>query len=555
MTVQPSQSAQEPLEPLIESSRGPTYNGGGCPCSACSWLLKVYAILALLAILLAPIICLVAAFLPGGLGLGTLLAIAIGVPILCIVTLLWPVCLYDPDAYDNVGMTQFTLNGNTMTYENYYSKLVDFANAATTKTWRKDLGKWFEDFTTTDKMVGTWGCGTKMYYSFATCKEKLQQMNSKISADTLKRESQLALGFFNNVSWREAGRFALGARKDDHAFCRPLLAEMFSAKSNPGWTPASLRSEFKNLFAHITTLDHNNRNGHRGANDPFFPSKTKSILTQWTLKVLHRVGLGMDLTDAEAEELSAMQTVGLLTAGATSTICSIFLFYAFFTKPTLLARAKYIEKYRPFIQKRWPTKEWTVAKLDLMGSMFLDAMLFAGGRSVPLSMDLVLGYILTRNKPESCVGVDFKKEENIRSLLMEAMRLHPVVTTVPYWVKGDDTSTGQGTWEHEAVWIDRALADPSVFPEPDAFLLNRPGQGSTDESSTSNSIAWAEFALVDGKNDHPHSHGCPAKDLSINMIVAFVQEYHAAGPWRVVDDNIHFDYYGTIEGFKCTKMV
>lgn len=36
-----------------------------------------------------------------------------------------------------------------------------------------------------------------------------------------------------------------------------------------------------------------------------------------------------------------------------------------------------------------------------MGSMFLDAMLFAGGRSVPLSMDLVLGYILTRNKPES----------------------------------------------------------------------------------------------------------------------------------------------------------
>ena len=84
---------------------------------------------------------------------------------------------------------------------------------------------------------------------------------------------------------------------------------------------------------------------------------------------------------------------------------------------------------------------------------------------------------------ESCVGVDFKMEENIRSLLMEAMRLHPVVTTVPYWVKGDEsTSTGQGTWEHEAVCIDRALADPAVFPEPDAFLLNRPGQGSTDES-------------------------------------------------------------------------
>lgn len=75
------------------------------------------------------------------------------------------------------------------------------------------------------------------------------------------------------------------------------------------------------------------------------------------------------------------------------------------------------------------------------------------------------------------------------------------------------------------------------------------------ESSTSNSIAWAEFACIDGKIGHPFSHCCPAKDLSINMIVAFVQEYHAAGPWRVVDDNIDFDYYGTLHGFKCVKLV
>lgn len=82
---------------------------------------------------------------------------------------------------------------------------------------------------------------------------------------------------------------------------------------------------------------------------------------------------------------------------------------------------------------------------------------------------------------ESCVGVDFTTEENIRSLLMEAMRFHPLVSTLPYWVKGEETSTGQGTWQHEAVCIDRALADPAVFPEPEVFLLNRPGQGSTDE--------------------------------------------------------------------------
>ena len=194
-----------------------------------------------------------------------------------------------------------------------------------------------------------------------------------------------------------------------------------------------------------------------------------------------------------------------------------------------------------------------------MGSVFLDAMFFAGGRSVPLAMDLVLGYILTSNKPdtwlrwhmaqavplldaqeyygildsekvfwkstfnkqklgkvrweirkwkkgrkgqgrqlqtsakESIKGVDFKKEENIRSLMMEAMRFHPVVTTVPYWITSG-TSTGQGRWEHEAVCIDRALADPAVFQDPDTFMLNRPGQGSTDDPMISKESASFFYA-------------------------------------------------------------
>ena len=334
------QSTREPLEPLLLSSRGPA-NLGCCPCS---WLLKLFVILALLGILLAPIVCLVAAILPGPLTGQTLLAIAVGVPILGILILFMPVCVYDPDSYDNVGLTQFTLNGNTFTYENYYSKLVDFMHAASTNldTWRQDYAKWFEQFTTTDKMVGTMGCGTKMYYSYATCKEKLQQMTPRISENSLKRESQLALGVFNNVSWPEVGRFCLGLTKDDHAFVRPFLAEMFSP--NGRWTPASLRSEFKSLFASIVTLDHNNRNGHRGKFEPFFPSKSKNVLTQWTLKVLHRIAFDMELTDAEAEEMAALQTVSLVTAGATSKMCSIFVFYAFFTKPTLLSRTTFIEK-------------------------------------------------------------------------------------------------------------------------------------------------------------------------------------------------------------------
>lgn len=335
-------SAREPLQPLIDV--GPT-NGRTPDSSGCSsWVLKLCAILALLGILLAPIICLVAAILPGGLGFQSLLAIAVGVPLICIIILVWPVSVYDPDPYQNVGYTQFTLNGNTFNYENYFSKLVDFMYAAGSKTWRQDYALWFQAFTTTDKMVGTMGCGTKMYYSHATCKEKLREMTPRISDGTLKRESQLALGLFNNISWPEVGRFGLGTTKEDHAFVRPFLAEMFSSAKG-SWTSASLHSDFKYLFARISTLDHNNRNGHRGAREPFFPSQSKNILTQWTMKILHRIGLGMEITDSEAEELAALQTVSLLAAGATSKLCAMFLYYAFFTKPTLQARQKYIEKH------------------------------------------------------------------------------------------------------------------------------------------------------------------------------------------------------------------
>ena len=58
---------------------------------------------------------------------------------------------------------------------------------------------------------------------------------------------------------------------------------------------------------------------------------------------------------------------------------------------------------------------------------------------------------------KECIkGIDFTKESNILLLLMETMRYHPVVTTVPYWVKKTSTSTGHG-WEHEAVCIDAHL--------------------------------------------------------------------------------------------------
>merc|ERR1711957_837666 len=179
---------------------------------------------------------------------------------------------------------------------------------------------------------------------------------------------------------------------------------------------------------------------------------------------------------------------------------------------------KWMGRYKALLKKKWPELEGEDDhKLDVLASAFLDTMTQAGGRSVPLAIDLTLGYIL-----------------------MECMRFHPPVTVIPTWVREEEDSD---EWHHELICVDRTCADPEVFPDPDEFRLDR---------NPACHMAWADFAYVNGDKAHPHSHGCPGKELSISMTVAFVMAYQAAGPWDVDAGKIQLNFYGT-KGFKCTK--
>merc|ERR1712129_380564 len=122
------------------------------------------------------------------------------------------------------------------------------------------------------------------------------------------------------------------------------------------------------------------------------------------------------------------------------------------------------------------------------------------------------------------------------------MRFHPPVTVLPTWIRGE--GSGAEAWRHELICLDRALADPSVFSDPDTFNIHR-------ENNEAASMAWADFALVDGDLGNPHSHACPGKELSINMVVAFVQEFFEAG-FSPPEKEVVLNYYGT-KGFKVSK--
>jgi len=500
---------------------------------------------------IAPLECVISWI--AGVGHGKILcAAAFGVPIIACCILCFPIS-YDGEALESSGCCcGFRLNGAEFGISNYFNRLTTFAKAASSSGFSDDgkvakfrvkLRRWFDDQTDGDPNLGIkFGGNTQMVYSWSDCKQRMTAMGSRISQQTLKRENELALVVLNN----SMGKFGLGTSNKAHSIVRPYLAHLFDCAEGEGWTFQRLQSQFEGFFADLDILDHNLVT--RNVFDVVAPSKSKTIVTQMVLKILHRIAVGMDINDEEAKELAAMQTTDLLPMACPLQCAKTFFMTACLTNPVRQQESKWCARYKRAIQAKWPVmafhggRPWNEASLNVTASAFLDAMLQAGGRSVPLAIDLVMGYMLSKNKPPCLNGVDFTNETNIKALLFEAMRYHPPVTTVPLWTR--DTPDSE-EWIHECICLDRALADAEVFPQPDVFDISRPNN---EECS----MAWADPALVNNDKAHPDSHACPGQQLSINMVIAFVKAYQAAGQWDY-DDNINFNYYGTSKGFKCKK--
>ncbi|CAK0812660.1 unnamed protein product [Prorocentrum cordatum] len=473
-----------------------------------------------------------------------LLGIVVFVPLLIVCFLCMPIrCELDPSDNYTGGFIGFTLRDAQFSFSNYTGKLLSFAKAASKKNFRHAYGQWFADQCQDDEDVGVHvGGNTEMIYGWQACKERLETLGERIKAGKVQREreSELPLLVMNNLTWPEAGRFALGFSAKDHAFVRPYLASVFDCGRGRTWTADTLRAEFRAHFSKLQVLGHDPVT--RNLTDITNPSQSKAVVTQMCLKVLHKIAFGRAITDADAIELAALQTTQLLPAVCPAMVARSFWIWSIVGGPARDQCAKWIKRYKGLIEQKWPELDsGDDYRVDLLASAFLDAMTQAGGRSVPLAIDLTLGYILSKNRPECLDDVDFREPERIKQFLMECMRFHPPVTVIPTWVPDERKSNGE--WKHELICLNRAFPNPDIFSDPDEFKLDR---------DPACSMAWSNFAYVDGKKEEPDSHGCPGKQLSIGMAVVFIMEYWFAGEWEPHTDDIKFNYYGT-KGFKCTK--
>jgi hypothetical protein len=142
----------------------------------------------------------------------------------------------------------------------------------------------------------------------------------------------------------------------------------------------------------------------------------------------------------------------------------------------------------------------------------LDSFLFAGGLAIPSVIQSGLAAYFTELTPKD---FDMTDADELKLLVLESVRLYPPVLGVPYI----DATTGQ----RHVPLAGFAGYDQSVYGcDASEFRI----RGNLEYYHT-RSLNWAESALPVNLPAHTN-HVCPARSLSFNMILGFLEAVDAA---------------------------
>lgn len=317
-----------------------------------------------------------------------------------------------------------------------------------------------------------------------------------------------------------------GYSRKKHAFVRPLVAQAFDGGWSKGkcdgskcWNEDYLSQTFRARYAKMDKIS----SGDFG----------------WIFSVvLHKVALNLDISDEYAKELMKMQRAVLLVMAWPDQFVRNNFFIKHIFDKVLKSKAKYMEKIKKAVKKKWAKEYWINDKdsLTLASSALLDAILIGGGIPTPAAVKTILALTLTNvDRWPALKNVDLTDDNVLLDVIWETLRRYAPIGAAPFWVHNSQT----GSWDHVITSMYKAYMDPTKFPNPHDFKLGRPGLNHADHKL---SIGWADFALHKGMNNAPNSRACPGKKLSFQVMKAMVQEI-AKGSWVVVDPNIKMNLY------------
>jgi hypothetical protein len=236
-----------------------------------------------------------------------------------------------------------------------------------------------------------------------------------------------------------------------------------------------------------------------------------------------------------------MSSVILLIPFPEATLNSFLVKTALSVEDTLAKKAEYLEGLKLAIKAKYANEAFVInddeAKINLLASVMLDSLQFAGGISVPTVINYVIAltHMANENKHEALKQVVLGAD-NYEWILWETLRRYAPVAGVPSWEKQGDS------FKHVVPNLVMALRDSSVFDRPLEFRHRRQEIYNKMQST---GMPWAGPAVQKYLGDAPdtsapHSHNCPAQDLSFRIMKAFLVEFVARGGssgWAAVEND------------------
>lgn len=340
------------------------------------------------------------------------------------------------------------------------------------------------------------GVDTTSVIGNAYAREAMQNLGSKLEANDRFRRNELGVQFMNGIIWPEKPNHGIGLGDNaiDHARVRTLLDRIVGpAMASTSATKAEVVALAESFW--------------------FSPAvDTDTNVQVFTQQLLHKFMLDLIISQAEAVEFASYKSKILIVAGGpASSVCALQD-----CDDINRWKAAKLVSYQAALEKAYPADMASLSALEKtkLTSNVLDALLFAGGVSIPTVIQNSFA-VLYGEWGQAQLGAGFVlKEADLTKFVLEVIRRFPPVSGFPSW----DRQTNQH------VVIDLFMAnldtrDDGWGSDAREFRLR-----SLSEYHQKH-VGWADQAIVNGENGHAFSRVCPAKDLSIVMVVEFLRAF------------------------------
>lgn len=358
--------------------------------------------------------------------------------------------------------------------------------------------------------IGFPGWDTDSTMSYEEAVRQMELLPSRLQSGEAYRNNELGNLRINSYVWPN---IALGANESIHSRLRPIYDDLWGAGART-WSAESVRKSARTYLARVSNT-----------------FTVPEDVAKWVELELHNITLGMDLSEEQLGEIVDFQAAILPLMAMPEILNPILRAQSSITQ-LLDKRQQLIAEYSQAItnDRRGLFSDVSAEFRPVVASSLVDALTFAGGLSIPHALKTTLALVYSDQSPASHFkNISQMNDRDLEAFVYEALRLLTPVIEFP-WI---DAATNQ----RKLMIQMKSLRDVTIWGEDaDKFSLR-----SLETYRKYSGIGWVEPA--NGLNRRGSrwvsmhdSRGCPGQDLSLAMIVAFMQEWRSMHhQWHVAE--------------------